>query len=309
MASDSLQSTINWALTFIQYSPLQAGLGNEPAVSIASMIRGSLFNAGIGPWFFNRNSTTLNLTATAQDYTATIPDFGFIEKCTVVDDQGNAKELKDVYNNKPLSVNSEQARPAAISVESNDGATQSFRFSAIPDRTYTATVIYQKKAQPFGPYFISSVAAAVSGNTTYTGVFDPLSFPTGATAVITGFNQAVNNGSFVVVSSSANTLVVANAAGVVEADITGYAANFSWAPVPDYYRDIYNNLFLSEAMALVDDARAQIYRARGVAAFLAKAQGLSDTQKNVFVQQWLARTSESMINSLSVQQGVGARGQ
>lgn len=309
MASDNLQSTINWALTFIQYSPVQAGLGNEPAVSIASMIRGSLFNAGVGPWFFNRNSTTIALTATAQDYTATIPDFGFIEKCTVVDDQGNAKELKDVYNNRPLSVNSEQARPAAISVESNDGTTQSFRFSAIPDRTYTATVIYQKKAQPFGPYFISAAGTAAAGNTSYTGIFDPLSFPTGATAVITGFvANAANNGSFTVVSSNATTLVLANAGGIAET-ISAYAANFSWSPIPDYYRDIYNNLFLSEAMALVDDARAQIYRARGVAAFLAKAQGLSDTQKNVFVQQWLARTSEGMINSLSVQQGVGARGQ
>lgn len=307
--AQTLQNTINWALTFIQYSPLQAGLGNEPAVSIASMIRASLLNAGVGPWFFNRNSTTVSLTATAQDYTATIPDFGFIEKCTVVDDQNSAHELKDVYNNRPLSVNSEQARPAAISVESNDGVTQVFRFSAIPDRTYTATVIYQKKAQPFGPYFISSVASAVAGNTTYTGIFDPLSFPTGSTAVITGFKtNTVNNGSFTVVSVNANTLVVANATGIAET-FPAYVSNFSWSPIPDYYQDIYNWLFLSEALALVDDARAQLYRARGVAAFLAKAQGLSDTQKNVFVQQWLARNTESMINSLSTQQGVGARGQ
>src|SRR5271170_120502 len=154
--SQTLQNTINFALTFIQYSPLTAGLGQEPAVSIASMIRSSLLNAGVGPWFFNRNTTTISLTTAAQDYTETITDFGFIEKCTAVDDQNNAYEIKDVFNNRPLSVNNEVVRPAAISVESNNGTTQVFRFSGLPDRTYTATVIYQKKAQPFGPYFISA---------------------------------------------------------------------------------------------------------------------------------------------------------
>src|ERR1700734_2828274 len=98
----TLQNTLNYVLTFIQYSPMTAGLGNEPAVSIASMIRASLLNPGIGPWFFNRNVVTINLTTTAQDYTQTIADFGFIEKCTVVDDQNIAHELKDVLNNKPL---------------------------------------------------------------------------------------------------------------------------------------------------------------------------------------------------------------
>lgn len=303
----TLLNTLNFALTFIQYAPMQAGLGGEPAVSIASMVRSSLLNPGVGPWFFNRNTTTIALTTSAQDYTETIADFGFIEKCTVVDDQNNAFELKDVYNNKPLSLNNEVLRPAAISVESNDGTTQIFRFSGIPDKTYTATIIYQMKAQLFGPYFISAASNVSGGNTTYTGIFDPLSFPTGATAVITGFvTNPANNGSFTVVSSSATTLVLANAAGVAET-ISAYASNYSWAPIPDYYNDIYNNLFLSEALAMVDDARAQAYRARGVAAFLAKAQGLSDTQKNVFVEQWLARGRQSAASALSVQQGTGAR--
>lgn len=81
-----------------------------------------------------------------------------------------------------------------------------------------------------------------------------------------------------------------------------------WAPIPDSYSDIYNNLFLGEALAVVDDARAQIYRQRGVAAFLAKAEGLTDTQKNIFAQQYLAQSKEQASAALKSQQAVQARG-
>jgi hypothetical protein len=84
--------------------------------------------------------------------------------------------------------------------------------------------------------------------------------------------------------------------------------NDGWAPTPDSYSDIYNNLFLGEAFAAVDDARSQIYRQRGVAAFLAKAEGLTDTQKNIFAQQWLAQGREQNSVVLKLQQGVQAKG-
>lgn len=307
--AQSLLNTMNFSQPFIEYSPLTAGFGQEPAVSIATMIRNSLLNPGVGSWFWNRGSTMLSLTtAGGQDYTATLADFGYIEKCTIKDDQNNIWELKDVHNTTPLSLTSEAQRPNAISLESNDGITQVFRFQGVPDKSYTANVIYQKKSQPFGPYFISSSADVSGGNTVYTGSFDPASFPVGATAVITGFTNPVNNGSFVVAATTTTTvLTLANAGGVAET-ISAYASNFSWGPVPDSYSDVYNNLFLAEAMALVDDARSQVYRQRGVAAFLAKAQGLSDTQKNVFVQQWLSRSAESATASLRIQQAVAARG-
>jgi hypothetical protein len=82
----------------------------------------------------------------------------------------------------------------------------------------------------------------------------------------------------------------------------------AWSPIPDSYSDIYNNLFLGEAFAAVDDARAQIYRQRGVAAFLNKSEGLSDTQKNIFAQQYLQQGRETLLGTLKDQQAVQARG-
>jgi putative intracellular protease/amidase len=177
----------------------------------------------------------------------------------------------------------------------------------VPDAVYTATLIYQKRAVIFGPFLITSCGTHSGSNTTYTGSFDPLAFPGGSLAQITGFvTNAVNNGTFVVVSCTATTLIVANGSGVAET-ASAFVSNFDWAPIPDQYSDIYNNLFLSEMLASVDDARSQMFRQRGVAAYLAKAQGLTETQRNAFIQQWLARGVEEMVVPLRAQQGTQAR--
>jgi hypothetical protein len=169
-----------------------------------------------------------------------------------------------------------------------------FRFLGVPNDIYTATLTYQKKPQIFGPFPITSCTTASAGHTTYLGTFDPLSLPAGATAQITGFTTTANNGSFTIVSCSTTTLVVANGAGAAET-ATAYVSNFDWAPIPDWFIDIYNNLFLSEMLANNDDERSRVYRQRGIAAFIAKDQGFSDTQKNAFIQQWSERQSEMLV--------------
>jgi len=309
--SGNLQQTINWAKTFIQYSPLQAGLGQEPAVSIASMIRASMLNPPM-TWYHNRAETTFQTVVGQQDYLVAVPDLAFVEAVSLTDDTGETKQIKDVYNNAALakSSSSSNGRPNAMSVESSSivsgDPTFLFRFLGVPDKIYTVTLVYQKMALIFGPFFITNVSASGS-NTTYTGTFDPKSFPVGSTASITSCTTAANNGSFTVVSCSSTQLVVANSAGVAEA-VTAYVSNFSWDPIPDQYIDVYNNLFLSEVLAMVDDSRAPYYRQRGVSALLSKASGLSEMQKNAFAQQWLARDVERQSTLGMVQLGHTGRG-
>ena len=61
-------------------------------------------------------------------------------------------------------------------------------------------------------------------------------------------------------------------------------------------------------MALVDDQRAQQYRQRGVGALFAKNTGLSEMQKNIFAQQWLARDIERSSVTGIAQIGNSGRG-
>jgi hypothetical protein len=393
---NSLYNSINFAKTFTQYSPLTAGLGQEPAASVGSMIRNSLLNPPM-TWYFNRTEFTFNTQTGVQDYTEQVSDLSFVENVSLMDDEGNIWQIKDVYNNAALAKSKFEQRPNAMSVESTSMAASRapvtlsitnvavaanvltvsvtsttgvqvgdqvsfnslvtatflngqtvtltainpgvsitaafthgnysnadtgnvvyagldslrqflFRFLGVPDKIYTVTIVYQKLAPQFGPFFITSCGSASAGKTSYVGSFDPLSFPVGATAIITGFvTNVVNNGSFTVVSCTSTLLVLSNGAGISET-ASAYANNFSWDPIPNQYSDVYNNLFLSEAMAAVDDARAQLYRQRGVAAFLAKASGLTEMQKNAFIQQWLQRSVERAEVSGGTQQGTAGRG-
>jgi len=308
----TLTQSINWAQTFVEYAPLNAGFGQEPAVSTATMIRSTFLTPPIA-WPWNRATFTLSSPTVkgTQDYTvllSAIPDFGFLEKVAILDSNGKYWEITDVYNNNPISLASEPQRPESACIFLISSTQITLRFMGVPNAAYTVTLIYQKKPQMFGPFSITAAANAAGSNTAYTGTFDPLSFPTGSVAQITGFTaHTVNNGSFVVVSCTATTLTVANNAGVAET-AAAFVSNFDWAPIPDWYQDVYNNLFLSEMLAVNDDARSQVYRQRGVAAFLSKSEGLTETQKKSFVQQWLARSVEMNTTAIMAQMGNQGRG-
>jgi hypothetical protein len=78
--------------------------------------------------------------------------------------------------------------------------------------------------------------------------------------------------------------------------------------VPDQYIDIFNNLFVGEALAVVDDTRANTYRQRGVTALLAKAEGLTEMNKNLFLEQYWMRDRQQLAGQLRTQQAQQSRG-
>lgn len=83
----------------------------------------------------------------------------------------------------------------------------------------------------------------------------------------------------------------------------------NWNPIPDWFSEVYNNLFLAEAMDVVDDARAVKFRQRGIAALLAKSEGLSQLQINAFLAQWTSRgVGQEQLATLRNQQAQQARG-
>ena len=235
----TLQDTVNWVQTFIEYSPLTAGVGNEPAISVANMIISTITSAPF-TWGWNRAEyDALVLDSPKQDYTVSITDFGFLEKVTLINVAGTyAFELRDVYNTSALGVSvSKPSEPKGVSVHLVEyGTNLTLRFIAIPDQNYTSVITYQKLIPD-----MSSLAAA-------------------------------------------------------------------W-PLPAQYKDIFNNLFAAEAFQAVDDDQeAQRYRMRGVAALLAKAEGLNELQRNSVLAQFLARGGQAQSIQLRTQQGTQARG-
>jgi hypothetical protein len=315
----TLQQTINWSSTFIEYAPETAGTGMEPAISTATMVKNTILNAPF-TWPWNRNEylissgTPPNLVGGTQDYVFTIPDFAYLEKVSLLSTDGlDGFELKDVYNRNILGIssNSKQAQPNAAAIKYyTPGSTIAVRFLPIPDQNYTGTLTYQKLSVPFT--FFNFEAVDVISLVAFYQFSSSQNYPTnyfqGQNISVTGFDIAANNGIFPCVASTNSYLILTNPNAITDTHAaTGFTAD--WSPIPDSFSDIYNNLFLAEMMASVDDAREQVYRQRGIAALLSKAEGLSEMQVNAFLAQYIARGTAQQAAALQrTQQATQARG-
>jgi hypothetical protein len=243
MANQTIQNSIDYSQTYIQYSPLNVGVANEPAITIANEVQ----NLVVGPpftWGWNRKEdSTLSTVAGTQDYTVNLTDFAYLEKVSLTDPNGAVFEIVDVYNTAALgkadsSTNKRQRPNAACVLLVTYGTSVKIRFMGCPDVIYNVSLTYQKLVTP--------MAALTGGTGTWT--------------------------------------------------------------IPPQYSDVYNSLFLAEALATVDDARAVQYRQRGVTALLAKSEGLSELQKNAFLEQYWMRDRQQQSGALRTQQSVQARG-
>jgi hypothetical protein len=81
--------------------------------------------------------------------------------------------------------------------------------------------------------------------------------------------------------------------------------NQTWSPIPDYMQSIYNYGFLALTWIFADDPRAQWANQKFIAALLSRAQGLSEEDRNIFLNNWASITG---MQQTTTQQGIQARG-
>ena len=82
----------------------------------------------------------------------------------------------------------------------------------------------------------------------------------------------------------------------------------TWTP-PDYMSYIYNRGFLAHCLEGMNSSRAPQEKVAFAAALLATAEGLTDTEINIFLAQYLGNPRAFETMQLKTQQGIGARGQ
>lgn len=83
--------------------------------------------------------------------------------------------------------------------------------------------------------------------------------------------------------------------------------NDTWAPIPDEYSRIYNWGFLCLAWLFSDDPRFSFANQKFVTQLLSVNDGLTDTEKNIFLGNWQMITGAPMQNVIRTQQGDQAR--
>jgi len=78
--------------------------------------------------------------------------------------------------------------------------------------------------------------------------------------------------------------------------------------VPDYMSYIYNRGFVAFCLEAMGDPRAQQHKVAFAASLLSTAEGLTESEKNIFLEQYLLNPRSTEIMQLKVQQGIQARG-
>ena len=86
------------------------------------------------------------------------------------------------------------------------------------------------------------------------------------------------------------------------------SVNQTWTPIPDEFGYIYNYGLLALLFMYADDARFTVTSQKFVAHLLAANQGLSDTERNIFLNDYYAITGQPQILTASLQQGFQAKG-
>lgn len=82
----------------------------------------------------------------------------------------------------------------------------------------------------------------------------------------------------------------------------------TWAPIPDFLSYVYDWGFLGFVSLLTKDARAPIFLGKFASHLLGAQDGLSATQRNIFLGNWMEVMTAPQREQINVQQGSQARG-
>ena len=149
MATNSLVDTINLIVPFCRYMKADQGTNQNPITGIGSIVRNIILAAPM-QWKFNRlENNALTTVIGQQDYVVTITNLGFVEAASISD--GKAfYQIKDIWNNQPLSKSTTPGRPMGLSVQNDLGNDQyTIRLSPVPDAIYNVNIVYQQSPVKF----------------------------------------------------------------------------------------------------------------------------------------------------------------
>lgn len=310
-ATVRLQDTINWTRPFLNWANIAIGTNNEPAMSAANLTLQTI----VGPpfvWPWNRATQTFQTTQGVQDYTLNIPNFGFLEAAnlqmmgaiTSVVANGTTAVFQCVNNFSGGAI--EGGFPASVVISgcttTGLNGTQTMISATATSFTINSSITVTEN-EP-------AAAQALAGK------IMPLELKWGALTMATEqgrpqfMSTQLSNESGV--SFTLRLLPVADTTYLVtliyQLSPTPFnMLNTTWG-IPDQLQYIYSYFFMFLMMDYFDDPRAARYRQLAVAALLSRADGLEETDRNLFLGNWLPLMAEEQEKGQGTSQGIQARG-
>ena len=325
-----ISDTINWAkrLTF-NHNPV---IGNslEPALTSANIVIQTI----LGPpfeWWWNSEDLTFTTSPTAPVATSTSSTISATGVLTVTASNSfgvGASVLVAAFTGALAPLNGQLVAVTGVigTFPNYTGFTAQVPFNTLgPDTssgTFTSLTTQDYVVAPPAGY--NAIGGATQGwfsHIEHGSVYDvssttprwvelttknnlSLDSATGRSTFISPESEDTNgNVTFRVMPSPDEAYPISLHVMLTPPQIT--SVNQTWAPLPDYLQNVYSLGFLGWMLAFNDDPRAPMYNSQFKAAILARQDGLTQEQKDIFLNNWDMLTSRQQMNA---SQGTQARG-
>jgi hypothetical protein len=310
-ATKTVQDSINWVKPFVNWANLTIGTNQEPALTSANLSLQTI----VGPpfvWPWNRNNTFFLTTVGQQDYTVSLSNFGFLEAASIelcgtithVTVTGNVAVFTAVNGFSTLP-NGGQGTIVTTTGCTTSAYNGSFPIVSCDAASFTVDITTPDHSEN------ESGALAVAGPST------SVELKWGALSE----DRALDKPGFIStqMSDESGTSYTFRLMPVPE---NNYRVNLiyqesptllfdvsnTWG-IPDQLQYIYNYFFAFFMCDYFDlPEKTNKYRQMAVAALLARQSGLSQTDRNLFLGNWLPLMQEENAALGSTQQGTQAKG-
>lgn len=309
----SLLDSINWVKPFVNWANLTIGVNGEPAVTSANQALQTI----VGPpfiWPWNRSTVSFPTVPGTQSYSVAIANFGYLEGATIqlVGVVTSAAILTGVatiacVNNFNTLPNGGVGQTVTLSGCTTAALNNTFVLTAVTGTSFTFNITYADMSE-----IEATGATALAGDTM------GLELKWGAMHEL----RAQDRPTFIATQScdEAGTTFVFRLMPVPDllyqvnltyqnspGAFSNSNLNQTWG-IPDQLQYIYNYFFAFFVFDYFDDPRAARYRQLAVAALLARQTGLSKTDRNLFLGNFLDLMKEETSEEQGSQQGTQARG-
>ncbi len=309
-ATKTVTDSINWTKPFLNWANLTIGTNQEPALTSANLALQTI----VGPpfvWPWNRNNTFFLTTVGQQDYNVAISNFGFLEAASIelcgtitsVTVTSNVAVFSAVNGFYTLQ-NGGEGTPVTITGCTTSALNGTFPIISATATSFTVAIV------------TGNITESESGALAVAGPSTQVELKWGALSE----DRALDKPGFIStqMSDESGTSYTFRLMPVPE---NNYRVNLiyqesptlltdvsnTWG-IPNQLQYIYNYFFAFFMFDYFDDPRAAKYRQLAVAALLARQSGLSLTDRNLFIGNWLPLMQEEGTEAGEIQQGNSARG-
>jgi hypothetical protein len=150
LSTISLDFMVRYVRRFVFNNPLTFSGTNDPAMDMGNWVRNTILQPPFA-WRWNRATTQITLVTGQQDYSANLPNFGWLESATVVD----TVSVPNAVYKLQISLNDETEivdnQPSKIAARLDDGnGNITFRITPPPTANFTlANLTYQNASPKF----------------------------------------------------------------------------------------------------------------------------------------------------------------